>query len=172
MKNAKWWVRNLSVAAFGLSLVSTCSVPGLCSTAFAETTPVEYSSSSVQMEAAGIPDPPQFDDPMPDLGYYVYYTFTNETTPHTINNLKAEGITDVQFTVFPFTGQNKEGVVFSLETETDKGWQPVLVSTFQPRSKAQHQHMKLPRNDYKNFRIVVTSTNKNFTVMGYKQWTS
>ncbi|WIM39149.1 hypothetical protein PO903_21280 [Paenibacillus sp. PK4536] len=81
-------------------------------------------------------------------------------------------MTDVQFTAFPFSGQNKEIVVFSLETETAKGWESVFVTTFQPSSKVQKQHMTLPRNDYKKFRIFISSMNPNLAVLGYKQWSN
>ncbi|MGV7117708.1 hypothetical protein [Paenibacillus kyungheensis] len=78
----------------------------------------------------------------------------------------------MQFIAFPFSGQNKEEVVFSLKTETAKGWESVFVATFQPSSKVQKQHMTLPRNDYKKFCIFISSINPNLTVLEYKQWSN
>lgn len=164
-------MKNGSVLAMTLGLSFTMCIPDQ-STAFADSTTSFVQPSSVQIGSVTIPEPPQPGDPVPNLPYYVLSGFTAEFTPHATISFNAEGMTDVQFTAFPFAGQNKEIVVFSLETETDKGWESVFVATFQPSSKAQKKYMKLPRNDYKKFRIFISSTNPNPAVLGYKQWTS
>ncbi|WP_458121647.1 hypothetical protein [Paenibacillus sp. Z6-24] len=171
MKTLKSLVKNLSVLAMTLGLSLAVSIPGQA-TAFAESASSVMQPSSVQVGPIIIPEPPQPGDPVPDLDYYVISGFTAESTPHSTISFNAEGMTDVQFTAFPFPGQNKESVVFSLETETDKGWEPVFVATFQPSSKVQKQYMKSPRNDYKKFRIFISSKNPNLAVLGYKQWSN
>lgn len=157
--------------AFSLALSTSAQ-----STAFAESERVpnviKSNTSSIQGAPITIPEPPQPGDPVPSLPYYVLASFNAESTPRSTISFGAEGITDVQFTAFPFPGQNKQIVVFSLETETDHGWELVYVATFQPSSKVQKQAMKLPRNDYKKFRIFISSNNPNYAVLGYKQWSS
>lgn len=167
MKISNDFLKNMWVIPLTLSLASVGSFAGQSSTAFAETP-----SIGAQAAPIIIPEPPQSGDPVPDLDYYIIYTFVASSTPRILDSINAEGITDVQFTMFPFAGQNKEVVIFSLEAQTDKGWVPVFVTPFQPYSKIQKKHLKLPKNDYKNFRIIVNSKNDNFSVMGYKQWTS
>ncbi|ANF97807.1 hypothetical protein [Paenibacillus bovis] len=171
MKTLKPLAQKMSVLALTLGLSLTMAIPGQ-STAFAENALNFMQPSSVQVGPITIPEPPQPGDPVPNLPYYAISGFTAESTPHSTISFTAEGITDVQFTAFPFPGQNKQNVVFSLETETDKGWEPVFVATFQPSSKVQKQYMKLTRNDYKKFRIFISSTNPNLAVLGYKQWSS
>ncbi|MEW4370719.1 hypothetical protein [Paenibacillus kandeliae] len=155
----------------GVSLGLSASTP---LTAFAESAAsvIQPNASSIQGAPITIPEPPQPGDPVPNLPYYALASFNAESTPRSTISFGAEGITDVQFTAFPFPGQNKQIVVFSLETETDRGWESVYVATFQPSSKVQKQAMKLPRNDYKKFRIFISSNNPNYAVLGYKQWSS
>lgn len=148
----------------GVSLSLSTSA---ASTAFADST-----ASGMQGAPITIPEPPQPGDPVPNLPYYVLASFNAESTPRSTISFGAEGITDVQFTAFPFPGQNKQIVAFSLEAETEHGWESVYVATFQPSSKVQKQAMKLPRNDYKKFRIFISSNNPNYAVLGYKQWIS
>lgn len=175
MKILKILVKNGSVLVMSLGLLFTMCITDQ-STAFAQNASSVMQPSSIQVGPITIPEPPQPGDPVSDLDYYVISGFTAESTPHSTISFNAEGITDVQFTAFPFPGQNKEIVVFSLETETEtetaKGWESVFVATFQPSSKVQKQHMKLPRNDYKKFRIFISSTNPNLAVLGYKQWSN
>lgn len=171
MKMLKSLVKKGSIPVMTLGLLFTMCISGQ-STAFAESASSVMQPSSIQVGPITIPEPPQPGDPVPDLAYYVISGFTAESTPHSTISFNAEGMTDVQFTAFPFPGQNKEIVVFSLETETAKGWESVFVTTFQPSSKVQKQHTTLPRNDYKKFRIFISSMNPNFAVLGYKQWSN
>ncbi|WP_046226934.1 hypothetical protein [Paenibacillus dauci] len=172
MKISAFRLKNLSVAALALSLCSSLFITGQSSTAFAENIPANLVPGSVQVNSAALSESPQPDDTGLHLDYDMYCAFGSVSSPLIANDIKAEGITQVQFIIFPFPGQNKQGVVFSLEAETEKGWEPVFVSTFQPSSKTQQQTMKLPRSDYKKFRLVLTSTNENYIVMEYKQWTN
>lgn len=171
MKMVKPLIKNCSILVTTLGLLATLCIPSQ-SIAFAESASSSIQPSSIQVGPITIPEPPQPGDPVPNLDYYVISGFTSESTPHSTISFNAEGITDVQFTAFPFPGQNKEIVAFSLETETDKGWEPVCVTTFQPSSKVQKQYMKLPRNDYKKFRIFISSKNPNLAILGYKQWSN
>ncbi|GGJ18708.1 hypothetical protein [Paenibacillus hunanensis] len=173
MKSFKPLVKLSSMLALtvGVSLALSAST---AATAFADSAAsgIQPNASSIQGALITIPEPPQPGDPVPNLPYYVLASFNAESTPRSTISFGAEGITDVQFTAFPFPGQNKQIVVFSLEAETEHGWESVYVATFQPSSKVQKQAMKLPRNDYKKFRIFISSNNPNYAVLGYKQWSS
>ncbi len=172
MKSFKSLMKLSSMLA--LSVGVSLSLSATASTAFAHSAApcIQPNTSSIQGAPITIPEPPQPGDPVPSLPYYVVASFNAESTPRSTISFGAEGVTDVQFTAFPFPGQNKQIVVFSLETETEHGWESVYVATFQPSSKVQKQAMKLPRNDYKKFRIFISSNNPNYAVLGYKQWSS